>query len=210
MKLAKFVGALFGLVGTVLMVGTVAVCLMSLDAPVKMVEYPQAAVERSEEMMEAVAKGDFSAAAQVMYGQPELGADREPQDEVGQLIWAAFVDSIAYEFEGECYPTDSGIGRKATITTLEIPSVTENLRDRSQKLLTARVETATDVTQLYNGEEFREDVVMEVLKEAVQQALREDARTVSQDVNMNMIYRDGQWWVVPDQALLKAISGGVS
>lgn len=210
MKIAKFVGVLFGLAGTVLMVGAIAVCLMNLDAPVKIVEYPQAAMERSEEMMEAVAQGNYAAAAKVMYGQPELGADRAAEEEVGQLVWDAFVDSIAYEFAGECYATDSGIARKATVTTLDISSVTENLRERSQALLSARVEAATDVTELYNGEEFREDVVMEVLKEAVRQALREDAKTVSRDVTMNLIYRDGQWWVVPDQALLKAISGNVS
>ena len=210
MKIAKFVGVLFGLVGTVLMVGAIAVCLMNLDAPVKIVEYPQAAMERSEEMMEAVVQGNYAAAAKVMYGQPKLGADRAAEEEVGQLVWDAFVDSIAYEFEGECYATDSGIARKATVTTLDISSVTENLRERSQALLSARVEAATDVTELYNGEEFREDVVMEVLKEAVRQALQEDAKTVSRDVTMNLIYRDGQWWVVPDQALLKAISGNVS
>lgn len=210
MKLAKFVGALFGLAGTVLMVGAIVVCLGSLDAPVRIVEYPQAAMERSEEMMDAVASGDFEAAAGVMYGQPDLGADREAEDEVGRLIWAAFVDSISYEFHGECYATDSGISRKASITTLDIASVTANLRDRSQKLLSDRVAAATDMAELYDGEEFREDVVMEVLKEAVEQALKEDAETVSRDVTMNLIYRDGDWWVVPDQALLKAISGGVS
>ena len=210
MKIAKFVGILFGLAGTVLMAGAIAVCLMSLDAPVKIVEYPQAALERSEEMMDAVEKGDFTTAAKYMYGQPDLGADRSAEDAVGQLVWAAFVDSIGCEFQGECYATDSGIARKASITTLDISSVTVNLRERSQKLLSERVEAATDVTELYNGDEFREDVVMEVLKQAVAQALREDAKAVSRDVTMNLIYRDGQWWVVPDQALLKAISGGVS
>lgn len=210
MKLAKFVGALFGLAGTALMAAAIVVCLKSLDAPVKMVEYPQEAMERSEEMMDAVAQGDFSAAAKVMYGQPELGADRQAEDEVGQLIWAAFADSISYEFAGDCYATDSGISRNASITTLDISSVTANLRDRSRKLLSDRVAAATDMAELYDGEEFREDVVMEVLKEAVQQALREDAKTVSREVTLNLIHREGQWWVVPDQTLLKAISGGVN
>lgn len=210
MKFAKFIAVIFGLVGTVLMVGAIGVCLTSLDAPVRMVEYPQEAMDRSEEMMDAVASGDFSAAAQVMYGQPDLGADRQAEDEVGQLIWAAFVDSISYEFAGDCYATDSGISRNASVTTLDISSVTENLRDRSQKLLSDRVAEATDMAELYEGEEFREDVVMEVLNEAVQQALQEDAKTVSRDVTLNLIYRDEQWWVVPDQALLKAISGGVN
>ena len=39
------------------------------------------------------------------------------------------------------------------------------------------------------------------------QALSEDAQTVTRDVTLGLIYQDGAWWVVPDQALLKIISG---
>lgn len=211
MKIARVFAAVFGIIGAVLMLGTVVLCLVSLDEPVKMAQVPTDAVACSEEMMEALASGDYDSAASLLYGQPDLGVDHIPTDDVGAMVWAAFVDSISYEFAGDCYATDSGIFRDATVTTLEIPSVTENLSTRAHALLTARVEAAEDMTELYDEENnFREELVTQVLHEAMEQAIREDARTVTRDVTLKLIYRDGQWWVVPDQALLQSITGGVA
>ena len=53
----------------------------------------------------------------------------------------------------------------------------------------------------------REELVNQALLEAARQALDESAETVTRDVTLNLIYRDGAWWVVPDQALLQIISG---
>ena len=41
-------------------------------------------------------------------------------------------------------------------------------------------------------------------------ALREDARTREQDLTLNLVYKQGRWWVAMDQALLSAISGGIA
>ena len=211
MKIARFFAVIFGLIGTVLMIGSIGLCLISLDAPVRMPETPAAAVECSEDLMNALADGDCAAAGNVLYGQPDLGVDREPADEVGQMIWTAFLGSISYEFKGDCYATDSGIARDATITAMDIPSVTDAVSQHAHALLTARVENATDMAELYDEENnFREDLVADVLSEAVVRALAENAETVTRDVTLNLICRDGQWWVVPDQALLQTISGGVA
>lgn len=202
---------LFGLLGIVLLTATLFLCLHGLDASAVLLTAPEDALRQSEAMMEAVAQGDFAAAGARMQGQPDLGADREPADEVGKMIWAAFLDSIRYEFTGECYATDSGIARDMTVETLDISSVTASLRQRSQTLLNRRVAAAEDVEQIYdeNGD-YREDFVMEVLHDAARQALEEDAVTVSREITLNLVYRQGQWWVVPDAALLSAISGGIA
>ena len=78
-------------------------------------------------------------------------------------------------------------------------------------LLTQRVETAEDMSELYDEENnFRQDLVDAIVLEAVDQAIRENGQTASFDVTLSLIQRDGQWWVVPDQALLQAISGGLT
>lgn len=211
MKIAKFVSAVFGALGAVLMVGTVLLCLTSLNADVKVKKLPDAAVACTENLKTALESGDYVSAGNLMYGQPDLGADRDPADPAGVLVWDAFTDSISVFFGGECYATDSGLSRDMTVTTLDISSVTGALAEHAHALLTARVEGAEEMTELYDEENnFREELVNEVLQEAVVQALAEDAQTVTYDVTLNLIYRDGQWWVVPDQALLDAISGGVT
>ena len=210
MKISKFFSGIFGLLGILLLAAAVLVSLSALQASPVLLDAPEAALARSEVMMEAVAQGDFTQAGQLMLGQPNLGADREPADSVGKMIWELFVGSIRYEFTGDCYATDSGIARDAVIETLDISSVTASLRDRSQKLLNQRVSQAEDVSQIYDEKgDYREDFVLEVLREVTLDALREDAKNKEQKLTLNLVHKRGQWWVVMDQALLSALTGGI-
>ena len=77
-------------------------------------------------------------------------------------------------------------------------------------MLEERVAAAEDVSEIYDeNNEYREELVMDVLYEAVEDALEEDARSMSMTVTVNLVFRDGKWWAVADEALLNAISGGI-
>ena len=58
-----------------------------------------------------------------------------------------------------------------------------------------------------NGE-YREAFAQSVLEEAARQVL-DSADSAERTVTLNLVYEGNQWWVVPDQALLSAISGGI-
>lgn len=211
MKIARVFSYIFGLMGAIVMAGSIGLCLFSLNQEVKLTEIPAGARDCSEAVMEALASGDFSGASRLMYGQPDLGAEGMPEGQMGSMIWTAFLGSISYEFKDGCYAVDNGIARDAVVTAMDISTVTDSLGQRAHALLTARVENATDMAQLYDeNNNFREELVTEVLGEAVVQALAEDAKTVARDVTLKLVYRDGQWWAVPDAALLEALSGGVA
>lgn len=211
MKIARICACAFAAVGAALMLGTIVLCLFSLDAPVEMVGMPKEAMACAEDMMDALAEGDFAAAVKRMYGQPELGADGTPDDTMSAQVWQAFLDSISYEFVGVCYAKDSGIYRDVSITVLDVPALMETLPNRVSTLAAQRMELAEDMDALYDDSgHFRAELVQEVLQEAVAQALRDNTATTSYDVTLKLICREGQWWVVPDQALLQAISGGMA
>ncbi len=209
MKIARFFAAVFGILGTILMVGTIGLCLFSLDAEVVLREVPQEAQSCVQEMMDALAAGDFTAASRNMYGQPDLGAGTRPEDEMGALVWDAFLDSISYEFTSECYADDSGIYRDATITVLDIPSVTSQWQGGVHTFLTADVQAAQDMAEIYDeNNNFRADLVDKVILEAVEQSLKEP-NWITENVTLKLVYRDDAWWVVPDEALLQVLTGGV-
>lgn len=211
MRISKIFAGLFGIVGAVLLAGTAYLSITSLDAPTELVTPPPAALECCETMMEAIGRGDFAAAGDMMYGTPDLGADREASDEVGIMIWDAFLASISYEFIGDCYATESGIARDVAIETLDISSVTEGLKERAQTLLAQRVAEAEDIEQIYNENgEYREDFVMECLYDAATAAMQEDAENVRRELTLNLVYSNEQWWVMPEQTLISAISGGIA
>lgn len=208
--LAGFLAAVFALLG----IGTAAlgiyVSFDSIGAAPVLLQTPHAAINQVTVMMDKVQQGDFNGAGAMMQGTPDLGVDRLPTDEVGVLIWEAFVDSFTYEVVGNCYATDSGVAQDLRITCLEISSVTAALRERSQSKLEQRVAEAENISDVYDEENnYREDVVMEVLYEAAQDALAEDAKTVTYEVTVNLVHDEDRWWIIPEDALLRAISGGI-
>jgi len=84
----------------------------------------------------------------------------------------------------------------------------EKLPERVQSLLDQRIASAESLTDIYDeNNNFRQELVETILEEALRQAMTQDAKTVTREVTVKLINRDGTWWTVPDQALLQALSG---
>ena len=210
----RFVKHLFSIllaaIGLIAAAAAIFLSMHFVDAKPMLLTPPDVARGKVIMLMNAVAEGNYEEASQAIYGTPDLGVDREAGDDVGVMIWDAFEGSVTYELKGDCYTTDQGLAQDLSVTCLDVTSVTANLKERSQKLLEHRVATAEDMSEVYDdNNDYREDFVMQVLYDATVQALNQDAKTVTSDVTINMIYENGQWWIVSDPALLSAITGGV-
>ena len=206
----KFFAVILALVGICVAAGTVWLSTQVMDSKPILLTPPDAARSELVALMDAVCDGDYAAASQSIYGTPNLGVDREAGSEVGILIWNAFSSSMSYELKGDCYTTDQGLAQDVQITCLDISSVTANLKERSQTMLEERVAEAEDVSEIYDeNNEYKEELVMDVLYKAVEDALVEDARSMHMEITVNLVYRDGKWWAIADEALLNAISGGI-
>lgn len=211
MKALRIIASiLLAAVGLSSAAAAVYLCAQFVDAKPMLLTPPDEARGQVMKLMDAVSEGDYEEASQAIYGTPSLGVDREAADEVGVLIWEAFLGSISYELLGDCYTTDQGLAQDVSISCMDVTSVTMNLKERSQTLLEQRVNEAEDVSDVYDeNNDYREDFVMAVLRDAVVDALEEDAREITVELTVNLSYQDGQWWVIADEALLDAISGGI-
>ena len=208
--IAKFFGLIFIAAGIVVAGFAVETAKENLDSLPVLLSPVEEAEAQAKALMEAVSKGDYNTAGTLILGNPNLGVDRDPADKVGQMIWDAFVASYQYEMVGESFATDTGISQKVKVSYLDITSVTANLRERSQTLLEERVALAEDVDEIYDeNNEYKESFVMDVLEDAVVDALREDAKMTGAEFTINMVYRNGNWMIVSDNALLTAISGEI-
>ena len=208
--IAKIFGLLFILAGVAVAGFTVETAKNNLDSIPVLLSPVEEAEEQAVLLMDAIAAGDYETAGTLILGNPKLGVDRDPADTVGIMIWDAFVESYSYEMVGESYATDSGIAQNVKVSYLKISSVTKNLRERSQTLLEERVARAEDVDEIYDeNNDYKESFVMEVLKDSVADALAEDAEMTGAEFTINLVYRDGNWVIVSDSALLAAISGEI-
>ena len=211
MKLSKLVSRVFAVAGGVLMLGAVVLCLFSLDAPAQMLGKPKEAMACAEKMMQELSQGDYTAASKLMYGQPDLGVGTPSQDVFSAMVWDAFTESFSYEFVGVCYAEGNGIYRDVSITTLDIPGITEDLETRAKTLLAKRQAEMEDPEAVYDNQgQLPANQAEQILQEALQEALKDNGQTVTRDVTLKLIHREGQWWVSVDAALLEAISGGLA
>lgn len=210
MKITKLFAFLFAVLGLCGAVAGIYLGFSNLDADPILVQQPESAREQVEDLMEAVCAGDYAAASALLYGNPDLGMERDAADRVGMLLWEAMESSRTYTLSDEFYATNTGVALDVQMSCLDMASVTVNLRERSQKLLEQRMQEAEDPSEVYDkNNEYREDFVMAVLYDAAREALEEDGKEVSYSFTLNLTYQNGQWWIMPEASLLEAISGGV-
>ena len=208
MKATKFFSAVFALLGVCTAVFAVYLGFSNKDAVPMLLEKNDQARTQVVSMMDSLCQGDFESASGCMLGQPLLGVDREPAEALGKLYWDAYLESISYELEGDCYPTEKGLAQKVKITCLNLKSATDGLHDATVKLLEQRVEMAEDLDLVYDeNDQYRQEFLMDAVYDSAA-ALLDAAEMKTLELTLNLSYQDGQWWVVADNGLLDVISGG--
>lgn len=210
MKLSRFFSGLFLSIGLGLMLLAIFIVMGQPGATPTVLSSTQPARDRVVSAMDSLCQGDFAEAEQYLLGQPHLGMDRDLSDPAAAMIWNAFKENLSYELNGECYATDTGLAQDITLTYLDISSVTKNLAQRSEKHLARLQQSATHTSEIYDDDgNYRQDVVQKVLSTVVQEALQEDAQYTDCAFTLQLVCRDGQWYIRPDSDFISAISGGI-
>lgn len=200
---------LFGLLGVLLAAAVLLICLTQRDASPRLFGKTEEAEECVRAMMTRICQGDYSGASAYLYGTPSLGTDDSPEEPVADMIWEAFVSSLSFSPQGGCYATVSGLAQDITVSGLDLPGVTQALKQHSPAVLEARVEAEEDMGAVYDeNHQYREAFTQSVLEEAASQVLSSSA-SVERRVTVRLVYEENRWWVVPDAALLNAVSGGI-
>lgn len=208
--LKKILAAILALAAIAVVVLGVNMARTAMSAEPVLIEPPEEAEYQVTAMMDTLCAGKIDEISQYIWGNPDLGVSRDPADEAGALIWEAYLGSLSYELVGDCFITESGMGQKVRLTCLDISTVTSVLRDRSQALLEKRVAEAEETSEIYDENyEYREDFVMAVLRDAVADALAADAKEKTVELTLNLSYQNEQWWILCDEALVNAVSGGI-
>ena len=201
----KIFGAVLVLLALLVGYSGVRLALDNLNAEPVLVEVPEAARTQALSMMDALCTGDYVAVSQSLYGQPDLGMDRDPADYVGQLFYDAYAQSLRYELVRDCYATAAGVALDVRVPALDVYALLPHLRQEAEALLEQRVAQAESVSDVYdeNGE-YLETLVEEVLHSSAAQVL-EHPSTIAVNLTLECVFEDGQWWIRPHSTLLDII-----
>ena len=209
MKFAKFLSIFFAVIAVALIVAT-AMGYVRFHREPPMIQTPVEEAEiRTELLMEAICRGDYAAAAESLYGKPELQWNQESASELGELLWQEYSSSMSYAFSGPCYVTPSGIFRDVTVTVLDIPVLGPKIQERFELLMAPYLEEAR-----YDSEAFdengvlRQDFAVSVLRRAAEHILYHYTNDcASYQITLELVFENGQWWVVPQRTLIDIVAG---
>ena len=209
MRISKLASAVFAVAGTVLLIGSVVMSFVALGRPTTAVEPTREANDVAQSVLSALDHGDLSKVGTYFYGAPALGLDREPATAEGKQIWNAYRDSITVTADEGCCAEGTTIYQTAQVTALDISEALSRLDEEAAALLNQKVETAEDPAVLLDeGGDVPQTLKDELRGQALTQALA-DAKTVTTRITFQLMEQDGQWWVLPDQAMLDVLSGGL-
>lgn len=201
----KLFSSLFAVVGTLLMVGTAVLCLLSLNAQPHVLVFPQEASLQAQAFAEAVSRGDLESAGQYLYGQPALTADAQWDDPAKSQIWDAYLESLSCVPAQDPKAEDDVIRWQVQIKMLDISALMESWQQQTSAILASQ----EPVQEEEGATEQQEEVISAALSQGLEKALAGERKTLTQEVTLNLIYREDQWWVSPDTALLQLLSGRV-
>lgn len=205
----KIFAGLLALLG--LSIGGLGVCLAvsCREKPPVLVTEPASAARQVEGLMDAICSGDYDGASAYLYGTPSLGAEIA-QGAPGE-VWEALTDSLSYTLSDDWFASDSGLSLNATVSSLEVSSVTERLKERTEALLEKYVREAENMDEVYDEKgEYSQAFADRVLEDGIREALKEDARQTTREITLHLVHEDGQWWVLAEEDFLRWISGGVA
>ena len=209
MKISKLASAMFFAAGTVLLVGSVVMSFAALSRPAKAVKPTQEANACAQSVLRALDDGDLSKVEEYFYGKPTLGLEQEPATAEGKQIWNAYRDSIAVTTDGYCYGEGTNIYQTAKVTAMDITGTLSQWDKGAGELLKQKIDAAEDPAVLLDeGGDVPQTLKDELRGQALTQALA-DAKTATTRITFQLMEQDGQWWVLPDQAMLDVLSGAV-
>lgn len=208
MKISKLASVVFAVAGTILLVGSVIVSFAALSRPSKAVEPTGEANAFAQKVLLALDDGDFAAVEGYVYGKPSLGLDREPATEEGKMIWNAYRASVAVTTDESCFGEGTNIFQTAQLAAMDIGKTLSGIEKRAGELLKQRLDAQEDPTALLGEDgQIPQTLRDEIRMQALQEALAEP-EIVTTQITFQLIEQDGQWWVLPDQAMLDVLSGG--
>ena len=107
------------------------------------------------------------------------------------------------------YAKDGNLAVDVRVSYPDIAAMTQQAGILAEQLLQQRVDQAESVSEVYDGQGYRQEILDEVLLQAVETAAERVTQTRERNVVLELTYEAGNWWVVPGNELRDLLSGAL-
>ena len=153
---------------------------------------PEEIPDAVDAVMTSIQTGDWVRLEEMVSGNPELTPKVGAADSAEKMIWDAYRDSLQWSCEEPFRIHGSLITQKVSITCMDIPSITDAISTMLSSADSTGFDAATQT-------EFLHTVAAHVLESELPMICREITLTFQRN--------QGHWMLVPNNALLKLLSG---
>lgn len=153
---------------------------------------PEEIPDAVDAVMTSIQTGDWVRLEEMVSGNPELTPKVGAADSAEKMIWDAYRDSLQWSCEEPFRIHGSLITQKVSITCMDIPSITDAISTMLSSADSTGFDAATQT-------EFLHTVAAHVLESELPMIRREITLTFQRN--------QGHWMLVPNNALLKLLSG---
>ena len=200
----------FCLLGVVLLCGGLLLSWLCADASPLLLYPSEAALQRTEDFMNALEAGDLDTAGSILLEQPRLSAEWSEASPITTTLWLAYIDCFRFEFQNTLTPTDSGCCRCVTVTALDIPALMQQLNEAAPELLAQEALRIGEEFAFDENDHYHQSFVMEVLRQSLEAFLNGSYPTVSREYTLELVLQKDTWWILPSQDLMDLICGNIS
>lgn len=160
---------------------------------------------------DALIAGDYDSAYTYLSVYSDLGLAAQPEEQVARAMYDALRASYGYELYGSCSVDKLSARQQVQFTYLDLPSMESAVAGRTMEVISGYVEERP-ASELYDeNNNYLPQVAQEAYSTAVSDILRgSKSYYATVGLQLELDYIDGDWYIVPSQALLSAIAGGVA
>lgn len=204
-KISSIVLSIMGFLSII--AGIIAV-FWGLQAEPVILREPEKARQCAEEFLQAINDGNLAEAADYLPDPSALGEVPEDADPIAALIWDTYRTQLEAELVSGLYTTADGLCMDMELTALDVDDVVEKIGTLAVERMQERVAAASDMSELYGDDgQYRPELVDDVLQQAALETLMCDLPTVTTGITLHLTQSGEAWKVIPDQALIDALTG---
>lgn len=204
----KMSSIVLSIMGVLSIIAGIFAIFWGLQADPMILREPEKAKQCAEGFLKAINDGDLTEAGGYLPDPSVLGEVPENADQIAALIWDTYRTQLDAELVSGLYTTADGLCMDMELTALNVNDAVEKIGSLAVKRMQEHVAAASDMSELYGDDgQYRSELVDNVLQQAALETLMCDLPTVTTCVTLHLTQSGEVWKVIPDQALINALSG---
>ena len=199
----------YAVLAAVFFCGALFVCILAGAKGTLYFAPTEDAKTSAERFLDYCVTDNEEAAMEMLSSEEPLFVTFKDEGETEKYIFNTLRQSLSYRLDGTAAMNGTHASVPATVTYLNLSSLSPDLSDKVNSLLKDKVENSRKAEVFDENNEYRPDVLNMLYEEAVVGILQTPDKYLEESsFDLEMDYKDGEWKIAPNAALKLALAGG--